>query len=260
MILEILQGAFIGVAIVLPGLSAGTVILILGFYRRFLEDIASLNFMPYLPLLIGVAGGGIAGVYTISFLLEHFSVVIMSFLLGMLLASVPMVISSRNSAALRPGPFILALLGFFVTWFYICEPARTFTVLPQGGFFHFFIGGTVASSTMLLPGVSGSAVLIILNLYEDVIFAFSNWEWIKLAFFGGGFALGLLVLARLLSALYRRYQAEVSFLLAGMIVGSTRALLPEQFSFTFLLFAILGAATILYFTRSQIRFPAKNAD
>lgn len=257
MISQILQGVFIGVAIVLPGLSAGTVILILGFYRRFLEDIASFNFMPYLPLVIGVAAGGIAGVYTISFLLEHFSVVIMSFLLGMLLASVPMVINSRSAPWLRPGPLLLGLLGFVVTWFYICEPARTFTVLPQGGYFHFFIGGTVASSTMLLPGVSGSAVLIILNLYEDVIFAFRNWEWIKLAFFGGGFAFGLLVLARLLSALYRRYQVEVSFLLAGMIVGSTRALLPEQFSITFLVFALLGAATILYYTRSQIGFPAR---
>ncbi len=249
---QILQGAFIGVALVLPGLSAGTVILILGFYRNFLDDISSFNFKPYLPLALGVVAGGLSGVYTISFLLEHFSVVIMSFLLGMLLASVPMVINSRSSSSLLALPLLIGLFGFLVTWFYICEPARTFTVLPPGGFFHFFLGGTLASSTMLLPGVSGSAVLIILNLYDDVIFAFSNWEWFKLAFFGGGFALGLLVLARLLSALYRRYQAEVSFLLAGMIAGSTRALLPEQFSITFFLFAVLGAGVVLYFTRRQI--------
>jgi len=249
---QILQGAFIGVALVLPGLSAGTVILILGFYRRFLEDVSSFNFKPYLPLIFGVAAGGLTGVYTISFLLEHFSIVIMSFLLGMLLASVPMVINSSSSNLLRPGPLILGLFGFLLTWFYICEPARTFTVLPPGGFLHFFIGGTVASSTMLLPGVSGSAVLIILNLYEDVIFAFSNWEWFKLSFFGGGFAFGLLVLARLLSALYRRYQAAISFLLAGMIAGSTRAFLPEQFSVSFFIFALLGACTVLYFTRHQI--------
>ncbi len=257
MIKKILQGIFIGLALVLPGLSAGTVILILGFYRRLLDDIASFNFKPYLPLLAGVAAGGIAGVYTISFLLEHLSVVIMSFLLGMLLASVPMVVNPATDSKLRPWPFILGLLGFLFTWFYLCEPTRTFTVLPPGGSLHFFVGGTVASSTMLLPGVSGSAVLIILNLYEEVIFAFSAWQWNKLFFFAGGFGLGLLVLARLLSALYHRYQAEMSFLLAGMIVGSTRALLPEQFSLAFLFFAALGAATVLYFTRSQIRFPAR---
>jgi len=249
---QILQGAFIGVALVLPGLSAGTVILILGFYRRFLEDISSFNYKPYLPLALGVAAGGLSGVYTIGFLLEHFSIVIMSFLLGMLLASVPMVINSRSSRSLSAGPVLLGLCGFLVTWFYICEPAQTFTVLPPGGYLHFFIGGTLASSTMLLPGVSGSAVLIILNLYDNVIFAFRNWEWFKLAFFGGGFALGLLVLARLLSALYRRYQAGISFLLAGMIVGSTRALLPEQFSIAFFIFAALGAGVVLYFTRHQI--------
>lgn len=255
MINKILQGVFIGVALVLPGLSAGTVVLILGFYRRLLDDIASFNFKPYPPLVAGVAAGGISGVYTISFLLEHFSVLIMSFLLGMLLASVPMVINSQRSSQLRPWPFILGLLGFLFTWFYICEPTRTFTVLPPGGYFHFFIGGTVASSTMLLPGVSGSAVLIILNLYEEVIFAFSTWQWPKLAFFAGGFALGLMVLARLISALYRRFQAEVSFLLAGMVIGSTRALLPEHFTITFFIFAALGAVVVLYFTRAQLRFP-----
>lgn len=257
MLFKIMQGMFIGLALVLPGLSGGTVILILGFYRRFLEDIASFNFKPYFLLAVGIIIGGLFGVYTISFLLEHFSVVIMSFLLGMLLASAPMVINSRGSKALRPQPIVLGILGFLLTWFYICEPARSFTVLPPGGFLHFFLGGTLASATMLLPGVSGSAVLIILNLYDEVIFAFSNWEIFKLAFFLAGFVVGILLLARLLSAIYRRYPAEVSFLLAGMIVGSTRSLLPEQLSVTFLVFALLGAFAVLYLTRKHITAPGR---
>ncbi len=258
MILQLLKGTFIGLALILPGLSAGTVILILGFYRQFLEDVSTLNFKPYLILFGGVAAGGLLGVFTISYLLEHFSVMITSFLLGMLLASVPMVINSRHSPSPLLRPLILCLLGFLFTWFYLCEPARTFTILPPGGFFHFFIGGTLASATMLLPGVSGSAVLIILNLYEDVILAISTWQWLKMAFFTGGFFVGFFILARLISALYRRYSTEISFLLAGMIIGSIRVLLPEEPSITFFIFAALGVVTVLYFTRSQIRLPKKN--
>ena len=257
-IIQLLKGAFIGLALVLPGLSAGTVILILGFYRQFLEDISTLNFKPYLVLAGGIAAGGLFGVFTISYLLEHFSVVITSFLLGMLLASVPVVINSRLNHPPLLRSVILGLAGFLFTWFYLCEPARTFTILPPGGFFHFFIGGTLASANMLLPGVSGSAVLIILNLYEDVILAISTWQWLKMAFFTGGFFVGFLILARLISALYRRYSTEISFLLAGMIIGSTRALLPDAASISFFIFAALGAGTVLYFTRNQIRLPSKH--
>ena len=290
MLTKVLKGTFIGTALILPGLSAGTVILILGFYREFLEDLSSLRFKPYLPMLAGAVVGVLLGVSVISYLLTAHNQAIMAFLLGMLLASVPTVLNCRQKASLadiplaagkeanpeRSGseevtgqpkgrvtlekiawPVTLGIAGFLITWFIICEPTRTLTVFPQGGLLHFFIGGTLASATMLLPGVSGSAVLIILNLYDEVIFAFSNWEIFKLAFFLAGFVVGILLLARLLSAIYRRYPAEVSFLLAGMIVGSTRSLLPEQLSVTFLVFALLGAFAVLYLTRKHITAPGR---
>ncbi len=260
MILKLLQGTFIGLAMILPGLSAGTVILILGFYRQFIDDLSSLKIRPYLPMLAGAAAAALAGIYVISYLLEHFNIAIMAFLLGMLLASIPTVITFRHDSETAPEavalkkliwPLVLGATGFIVTWYIICEPERTFTVLPPGGYLHFFLGGTLASATMLLPGVSGSSILIIMNLYDDVIHAVSNWQWARLGFLAAGFAIGLFGLARLLSALYRRYQIAISFLLAGMILGSTRILLPARFSLTFLIFAVIGAALVLYFSRRK---------
>ncbi len=259
MLIKLLQGAFIGVAMILPGLSAGTVILILGFYRRFLNDLAGLRFKPYLPIAAGAVLGGLVGIYGIGFLLEHHGLIISGFLLGMLLASIPAVFGYNRSdtipAQVKNNPFalIFGIVGFIITWFYICEPARTFTVLPPGGYLHFFIGGTLSSATMLLPGVSGGAVLIILDLYEDAIQAVTTWQWFKLAFFSAGFIVGLLTLSRLLSALYRRYQAAVSFLLAGLILGSTRVLLPDRLSFTFLVFAAAGALAVYTLTRKTFK-------
>lgn len=262
MVLDFFKGTFIGVALILPGLSAGTVILILGFYRRFLDDLSSLRFKPYLAMLAGALTGTIAGVYLISYLLEHFNTAIMAFLLGMLLASVPTVLNCRHKPLLffsaigfkkMIWPVIISAAGFYLTWFIICEPTHTFTVLPPGGYLHFFIGGTLSSATMLLPGVSGSSILIIMNLYDDVINAVSSWQWIRLAFLAAGFVVGLFGLARLLSALYRRYQLAITFLLAGLILGSTRVLLPPAFSFTFLICTAAGAVAVLYFTRGECR-------
>lgn len=253
-IIKILQGVFIGIALILPGLSAGTIILILGFYRQFLDDLASLRLRSYLPMLIGAAAGALAAVYTVSYLLDHYKLAVMSFLLGMLLASIPAVINYRNEKAINFWPVILGIAGFVLTWFVVCEPTQTFTVLPPGGLFHFFLGGTLASATMLLPGVSGSSVLVIMNLYDDVIDAISHWQWLKLAFLTTGFAVGLFGLARLLSAVYRRYQTATSFLLAGLILGSTRALLPAIFNLTFFAAAAAGALLVLCITRNRNHF------
>ncbi len=259
MLTKLLQGAFIGVAIILPGLSAGTVILILGFYRRLLDDLAGLRFKPYLSVAAGAALGALVGVFGIGYLLEHHGLIISGFLLGMLLASIPAVFGYNQSGPVpaqiknNPSALIFGIVGFVITWFYLCEPTRTFTILPPGGYLHFFIGGTLSSATMLLPGISGGAVLIILDLYEDAIQAVTTWQWPKLAFLSAGFITGLLVLSRLLSALYRRYRAVVTFLLVGLILGSTRVLLPDRLSLIFLTFAAAGALAVYALTRKTFK-------
>lgn len=252
MLTNILQGLFIGIALVLPGLSAGTVILIMGFYRTFLEDLAALRVKPYLPLFSGALGGALLSVYAVNFLFERFNVLLTGFILGMLVASIPAVINYRRGSILKMRPLLFAAAGFLIAWFIVCEPSNRFTVLPPGGYFHFFLGGALASATMLLPGVSGSSVLVIMNLYDDVIRAISHWQWIRLFFLALGFLVGLFGLARILTALYRRYRIEISFLLGGLILGSTRALLPISFSLSFILFALAGAAFVLYLTRRRI--------
>lgn len=248
MLIKILQGIFIGIAFILPGLSAGTVMLIIGLYRTVVDDLAALRLRPYLPLLAGIAFGAFTGIFAIGYLLENYHQPITAFLMGLLLASIPAVIRNNSQPVLRFWPLCFAVTGFLVTWFVICEPTRTFTVLPPGGFFHFFLGGTLASATMLLPGVSGSSVLIIMNLYDQVIEAFSSWQWLKLAFFSAGFLVGLFGLARLLSALFRRYRLLVSLLLAGLILGSTRALLPIDINVLNIFLVFAGAAPVIYLT------------
>jgi putative membrane protein len=249
LIKNIFEGILIGIALVLPGLSAGTIILILGFYRRFIDDLAAFTIRPYYLHLAGAVLGALATVYTVSYLFQNHNQLITGFILGLIIASVPAVLGAQSLDSFRPLPLLLGALGFYVSWFIVCSPIRSFTVLPPGGLFHFFLGGTLASATMLLPGVSGSAVLVIVNLYDDVIYAVSHWQWLKMAFLSAGFLVGLFGLARLLSALYRRYQVEVSFLLAGLITGSTRALLPVKISLLFFILAGFGAVAVLLLTR-----------
>lgn len=248
MVLKFFHGVFIGIAFVLPGLSAGTVILILGFYRKFLEDIASLKLKPYFPHLAGAAFGALTGVFFIGFLMERHYSLLLALLLGMLVASVKVVINCNDKSSYKILPILMSLAGFAATWLLVGDPRAEFTPLPEGSLHSYLLGGILASSTMLLPGVSGSAVLIIFNLYDDLIMAVNNFQWLNLLFFGTGFLLGLIFLARLLSALYRRYCNSISFLLAGLILGSTRALIPPQITPGALIAALAGAALVFFFT------------
>lgn len=248
---KFLQGVAIGVAFVLPGISAGTVILLLGFYRKFLDDLSRVNLQPYLIHILGGAVGALAGVRVIGYLMDRDDthILLMAFLLGALVASIRIILAHSGKIIFAPLPLLIGAAALFITWFILCEPSPSLTVLPPSSLLHFFLGGTVASATMLLPGVSGSSALLIMNLYHEVINAVYHWQWLKLSVFTAGCLVGLFSLARLLSALYRRYSNEVSFLLAGLILGSTRALLPDPAQITpaVIAAALAGALLVIYF-------------
>lgn len=258
MFIKILQGAAIGIAFILPGLSGGTVILLLGFYREFLQDLSRFNLRPYIPHILGGAAAAYAGVQLIGYLMGHANDLLKAFILGMLVASIRVVMAHEGKLQIRPLPLLLGAAGFMITWFVFCEPSTGLTVLPPGSKFHFFLGGATASATMLLPGVSGSSVLVILNLYDDVIMAVNQLQWFNLACFAGGVAVGLLGLARILLALYRRYSAAVTFVLIGLILGSTRALLPSRIDPSVLAAVITGALLVTFLSVQPGRKQLKN--
>ena len=95
--------------------------------------------------------------------------------------------------------------------------------------------------------VSGGSALIIMNLYDDVIIAVNQWQLLNLSVFTGGLLAGLFALARLLAALYRRYTDIISYLLAGLILGSTRALLPSGITAGVAIAALAGALLVIFF-------------
>ena len=245
MLLHFFQGIAIGVAFILPGLSAGTVILILGFYERFISDLAAFRLRPYLPHLCGAAAGALAGTRAVGYLLEHHHDPLSAFLLGMVLASLRPILT--HDEKIRPGPWsaLAGLAAFAAAWFIFSNPAPGWTALPAGSHQHFFIAGMLAAATMLLPGISGSSTLVMMSLYDEMIWAVNHWEWLRLAVFSAGGLIGIFVLARLLAALYRRYRETVSLVLVGLLLGATRSLLPSAFSAAVLLSALAGGALVL---------------
>ncbi len=236
----VVRGLCMGAADVIPGVSGGTIALITGIYDelvatiagvnvrlvrclaagRFAEGMALLNAGFLLPLLAGIALAilGLAG--PITFLMEAHPTPFLGFLTGLIGASAMVVgrrIDGWGSAAR------LALLagiasGYFVT---ILVPLQT-----GGEWYKLLLSGAVASCAMILPGISGSFLLLLLGKYHQVLSAVHERDLVVIVVFGGGFALGILVFSRLLKRLLARHHDPMMALLVGLMAGSLRKVWP----------------------------------
>ncbi len=221
-----LKGILLGIAMVLPGISGGTAFLILGIYDKIIKDFSRLNLYPYLPFL----GGSLIGVFLGSlFFISLFDLardITVSFLLGTLLASLKIIFKDT------PRPSMLRILILFIGavlgYFFSGEPlvlTKTSFDINNG---LLFIGGILSSATMLLPGISGSSVLMVMGIYDDILYFVKKLALSKLLVFGVGSLIGFFLFAKFLEKVYGNCKEPMAFFFAGLIIGSAKILLPSS--------------------------------
>lgn len=232
-----------GAADLVPGVSGGTVALMLGVYGRLLAAIGGLTRLSHwrillrlhigefltgldVPFLAALATGILVSLLAFSRLLKHaldsYPVPVWSFFFGLVLASVWLIgrkvsvwnlpLSLAGTAAAATA---FALAGFAPvdtpeTWWFVC------------------LSGAFSICAMILPGVSGAYILILLGKYEFILDALQRWELETLGLFVAGAAVGLTTFARLLHWLLGRYRKCVLAILTGLLLGSLRRLWPWQ--------------------------------
>jgi putative membrane protein len=245
-ILLALKGVAMGIAEVIPGVSGGTIAFITGIYERLLEAIRSFDLrVPrllltwriadlwkhvdgafLLVLLGGMAIGVVAGIFGVSWLLEHEKEMLYAFFFGLILASAWYV--GRKVPRWQPSQIAALAIGIGVA-FLITQ------VSPAEGNLHpayIMISGFLAVSALMLPGISGSFILLLLGMYALVLGAVKQFLsgslemwWIILSFVAGMIA-GLLIFSRVLTWMFRRYHDMTLALLAGFMLGSLGKIWP----------------------------------
>lgn len=235
-----------GFIIVLPGLSGGTAFLILGLYEKFIRDLSMFNLKGYWPLFCGAVAGVFASGFFFTLLLASYRNITIAFLLGLLLASIKSVYPRGEGFNLKMLIFLAA--GFLPAFLLAGESwafaAKAGDVNPALLLF----GGAFAGATMLIPGIPGSAVLILLGIYDDILFYLKEFALLNLLIFAAGSLLGIFFLARVLDRLYARYRNSTAFFFAGLIAGSARALWPAAFSLSVVFAFLAGFFLVLRFS------------
>lgn len=229
-----------GAADVVPGVSGGTIAFISGIYIELINSIKSLNIKALKVLRDqGLAAAWqhingnflavlLAGIFTslfslaqvMQYLLAQYPLPLWSFFTGLIVGSVIYLLRQHPpSLALDKGLFVL---GAALAYGLSIAPATAL----EGDHITMFFAGTIALCAMILPGISGSFILVLLGLYPVFIGAIANVQLDILLVFGTGGILGLMAFSRLLSWLLDNYQTMIIALMCGFLVGSLNIIWP----------------------------------
>ena len=248
-IAQISRGFAMGAADIVPGVSGGTVALVLGIYDRLIANISTgarglkqlftgqidefrktltdIEWVWLVSLLVGILAAIAALASVIERLLHDEPVRMASFFLGLIIGSVWVAVRliDRPDAAtaivmLGVGTAMFLLLGLRTD----TEVADDALEVVTKSSWTFFLAGAIAICAMILPGISGSFILVMLGMYTEVLGAVTDRDFIPLIAFMVGAVVGLALFSTLLRWLLERYHRWVMAVMVGLMLGSTRVL------------------------------------
>ena len=228
----ILKGIAIGVANIIPGVSGGTMAVILGIYESLIEAIG--NFLTdrkrrfeYILFLLQIAIGAVLGILLlaglIDYALTHHNRVTMLFFMGLILGSIPSVLKMHQFNPMRAvhlalltfGLFCVLLLGSGANHNSVSQELGNTPYLPM-----VFVAAVLAGGAMIVPGVSGSLILLLLGQYHTIIRAIKEFDIPALAVTAAGVIAGILIFARLISYAVKFFPLHSHAFIVGLVGGS----------------------------------------
>lgn len=236
----VLKGMAMGAADIVPGVSGGTIAFITGIYEELINSINNcdlsalrklfkegfgafwkhINGTFLVTLILGVGISLVSLANVISYLLEAHPVLIWSFFFGLIIASVWLV--GKSITKWSPGAALALVAGIAVA-FYLSSLTNVAHV--EGDWF-IFVSGMIAICAMILPGISGSFILVMLGSYHKVLGAIKDKDLMLIALFGAGCVIGLLAFSKVLKFLFSRFKNVTIALLTGFMIGALYKVWP----------------------------------
>lgn len=234
------KGMGMGAADIVPGVSGGTIAFITGIYEQLLQSLKAINLSTLRQVISGDIKGAwdtingtflmalFAGILVsvgslvklIAYLLEHEQVLLWSFFFGLIVASA--LVIGRKIKTWSIGTSMAMVVGIGIALYIsLATPAQT----PNALWF-IFLSGAIAICAMILPGISGSFILLLLRKYAFIVEALKTLDIVTILVFMAGCLVGLLSFARFLSWMFKRFHDLTIALLTGFMLGSLNMVWP----------------------------------
>lgn len=259
-------GIVFGTANVIPGVSGGTMLVVFGVFDRLTEAISGIkkiihNFAFLVAFALGAGAGILLSAKVIGSMFATYAIQTNMFFIGLILGGVPLILklgtSEKKVKPLCIVPFLISMA--VVVALTVLEKLDIFTMTAENvtGFDAVFslkmiVCAAIAAVTMIIPGVSGSFMMMLLGVYKTIIGALNDMNFYVLIPFAVGAVIGIVLGAKLISILIKKNKLMVYSAIMGMVIGSVYAILPEGFDlnlqtgygFAFMLVGVLAAVLI----------------
>ncbi|MBT5856137.1 DUF368 domain-containing protein [bacterium] len=235
-----LSGAAIGIANLIPGVSGGTFAVILGVYDDIIEAVSNYLTAPekrkqYTIFLARLGLGSILAIglfsHLINWLLESAYPMTMSLFIGLILGSIPTLLKAHSDMTPTRSKIIMGIFGFLALVAMTLVPER----LPESAqvfsstgwtYIFLFISGFIAAATMIIPGISGSLVLLIMGSYFVILEAIRSMNLTIIGIVGIGAIVGIISTAKGINWTLKRWPGHTYYLIIGLLLGSVIHLWP----------------------------------
>lgn len=266
-----IKGFIMGIANVIPGVSGGTLAVILGVFKDFVGSISNIfksfkkSVLFLLPIVLGMGVAVVASSKLIETCLNYYPLATILFFVGLILGGVPILFNKiKREMKSIPNYIIFIIMFSFILLFTFVISGEKNVELVSLTFIDYillFIVGAAASASMVIPGISGSMVLMTVGYYNSIlatvsdIFNFANfWHNVSILIpFGLGVIVGILLIAKLITFLLNKFEVKTYFAIFGFIFSSLIVIFFKNninfniIEFIIGLFLMVGGFLISYF-------------
>lgn len=247
----IIKGIVIALANIIPGVSGGTLMITLGVYEQIIDIISHpfKNLKNNWKFILFIGIGAVAGILgfskLISYCLDKFPLATPLFFIGLILGGIPLLFrKGKVKDNIKISNIIICLITFgIVLLFTFLNSGNSVVTITTDikGIVLLFLVGMISASSMIIPGISGSFMLMLLGYYKPIIDIVSNltkfnnlWNNLKILIpFGFGLVFGIVLVAKLIEYLLKKYEVKTYFGVIGFVLASVIAIIVPLFKVSF---------------------------
>lgn len=260
-IILMIKGFFIGIANIIPGVSGGTLAITMGIYEDLIEAISHFfkklkkNIKFLIPVVIGAGLAIVLGSRVIEWGLDNFTLPTILFFAGLILGGLPMLFG-RAKKRVKPLYMLVFLLTFASVMgitFLQGGNEVSFESISIWGYGKLFLVGIVAAATMIIPGISGSFMLMVMGYYEPILRVINEFTAFKnlghnlliLVPFGLGVLIGIVAIAKIIEYLFKKYEVPTYYGIIGFVLASLVGIFTNASGLTFSAGQIIAGTLLL---------------
>jgi len=255
-----IYGILIGIANIIPGVSGGTIAVVLDIYEPLIKSSSALtNFksinkrqIAFLGTIgVGAAVGIVGFSHTIELLLKHYPIETQSVFAGLVLGTIPLIVRKRAQSPKSMISILYVFIGLSICLLPSSGSlATTGDAMAQtGNTILLFMSGMIGAASMVIPGISGSLILVLMGTYTTIISAISNFEVMTLFWVALGAGAGIIIAIKAIAVCLKQAPGSTYSLILGLLGGAFIKLLPELSNGILsieIAFIILGTLTAHY--------------